>query len=236
MIANIPVVPIGADLKFRVTVTKESFSLDDDNFTIVIKNRWGRVVGRILKRDCYQDSQMRCYFNVENIAEGEHYAIFVGTCIDGDYGKALRFWNDRQLIFIGRDGCIGAEPHPVSIPDDCPVQYEQIWSVNVGDGEYLTDINGNFVYTSDGKRIFFRGRLTADGKVRMSMTGDEFLQLIEGRDPNGEVNTIPEMMAAMDGITDEETIPQKIQDEIDENEQENEASDSDIDSIFDQNP
>lgn len=70
------------------------------------------------------------------------------------------------------------------------------------------------------------------GKIKMQMTGEEFLKMWEQRDPNSEVNTIPEMMDVMRGITDDETIPQKIQQEIDENEQENEASDADIDSIF----
>ena len=74
------------------------------------------------------------------------------------------------------------------------------------------------------------------GKIKMQMTGEEFLRLIEGRDPNGEVNTIPEMMAAMEGISDDETIKGEIQEEIDENDQENEASDDDIDQIFEQNP
>ena len=64
------------------------------------------------------------------------------------------------------------------------------------------------------------------------MKGEEFLQLIEGKDPNGAVNTIPELMDVMQGVDDKETIPQKIQDEIDENEEENEATDSDIDEIF----
>ncbi len=71
------------------------------------------------------------------------------------------------------------------------------------------------------------------GKVKLKMTGEQFLQLIEGKDPNGAVNTIPELMQVMTGVDDQETIPQRIQDEIDDNEEENEATDSDIDEIFD---
>ena len=213
---KIPRVPPGTDLKFRVTVTRENFTLDDDLFNVVIKNRWGRVVARLLKSDCYQDSEGRWYFNVENVQEGEHYAIFVGVIDDSDYGKQKRMWHDSQLLFIGRDGCIGTESRPTPHGDDCPVSYEQIWTVKVADGEYLADRDGNLFYTSDDKRISFSDRSSADGKVRLSMTGDEFLKLIEGRDPNNEINTIPELMDAMQGISDDTTVKEEIEDEIDE--------------------
>ena len=235
-IAYIPVVPPGTDLKFRVTVTKENFSLDDAPFNVVIKNRWGRVVTRVLSGDCYQDSDGKWYFDVENAQEGEHYAVFIGVIADADYGKGQRMWHDRQMLFIGRGGCCGIATHPIPHGEDCPVSYEQVWTVNLADGEYLADRDGNFVYTSDGKRISFSDRSSDDGKVRMQMTGDEFLKLIEGRDPNGEIDTLPEMLDAARGISDDETIPEKIQEEIDENQEENEASDEDIDQIFDQNP
>lgn len=228
----IPCVNPGTDLKFRVTTTKDDFSLVADLFNIVIKNRWGRVVARVLKGDCFQDSEGRWYFTVENIQEGEHYAIFVGAITDTDYGKQKRMWNDRQPLFIGGEGCC-AEGRPMPMPDDSPVKYEQVWTVNLDTGEYLADSDGNFVYTGDGKRIMFGGISLADSKVRMQMTGDEFLQLIEGRNPNGTIDTLPEMLDAARGISDEETIPKKIQGEIVESDEENEASDDDIDSIFD---
>lgn len=227
---KIPVIPPGTDLKFRVTVTKENFSLDGAPFNVVIKNRWGRVVARVLSGDCYQDSEGKWYFNVENAQEGEHYAVFIGVIADADYGKGQRMWHDRQMLFIGHDGCCAAEGRPMPKPEGCPVLYEQVWTVNLGDGEYLADRDGNYIYTSDGKRISFSDRSTDDGKVRLSMTGDEFLKLIEGREPNSEVNTIPEMMDAMRGISDDKTII----DEIDEQQEENEADDSDIDEIFEQ--
>lgn len=213
---NIPVVPPGTDLKFSVTATKENFSLDDDQFNVVIKNRWGRVVARMLKSDCYQDSEGKWYFNVENIQEGEHFAVFVGVIADTDYGKQKRMWHDSQMLFVGREGCIGTESRPTPHGDDCPVSYEQIWTVNLADGEYLADRYGNFVYTSDGQRISFSDRSSSDGKVRMSMTGDEFLKLIEGREPNSEINTIPELMDAMQGISDDTTVKEEIEEQVDE--------------------
>lgn len=213
---NIPVVPPGTDLKFSVTATKENFSLDDDQFNVVIKNRWGRVVARMLKSDCYQDSEGKWYFNVENAQEGEHYAVFIGVIADADYGKQKRMWHDSQMLFIGREGCCAAEGRPMPKPEDCPVSYEQVWTVNLSDGEYLADRDGNFVYTSDGQRISFSDRSSTDGKVRMQMTGDEFLQLIEGREPNSEINTIPELMDAMQGISDDTTVKEEIEEQVDE--------------------
>ena len=213
---NIPVVPPGTDLKFRVTVARDGFSLEEDPFNIVIRNRWGRVVARVMKHDCYQDSEGRWYFSVENVHEGEHYAVFIGAIADSDYGKQKRMWHDRQLLFIGRDGCCAAAPRPAMKPEDCPVGYEQVWTVNLADGEYLADRDGKFVYTSDDQRISFTGRSSSDGKVRMSMTGEEFLKLIEGREPNSEINTIPELMDAMQGISDDTTVIGEIEEQVDE--------------------
>lgn len=210
---NIPVVPPGTDLKFRVTVTKENFDLTRDPFNIVIKNSWGRVVARLLKSDCYQDSEGRCYFNIDNVKEGEYMAVFVGAYADADYAKQHRMWHDRQPLYIGSNDCETTKRHCC---DGHPVEYEQIWTVNVSDGEYLADSDGNFVYTSDGQRISFSDRSSADGKVRLSMTGDEFLKLIEGREPNSEINTIPELMDAMQGISDDRTVKEEIEDDIDE--------------------
>ena len=232
----IPAVSPGNDLKFRVTTTKEDFNLARDQFYIVIKNQYGRIVKRIAKNDCFYDSECRWYFNVENICEGTYYAFFIGSYDDEDYDKLRRVWTDRQLLFICRQGCMTGSRR-TRHPQSCPVNYEQVWSVSVDGEDYLADCNGDYIYTSDGKRIQFSNQLSETiendmGKVKMKMTGDEFLQLIEGKDTNGAVNTIPELMDVMQGVDDKETIPQKIQDEIDENEEENEATDSDIDEIF----
>ena len=59
---NIPIVPPGTDMKFRIAVVKEGFSLAENDFYIVIKNRWGRVVARVQKSDCYIDNEWRWDF------------------------------------------------------------------------------------------------------------------------------------------------------------------------------
>lgn len=45
-----------------------------------------------------------------------------------------------------------------------------------------------------------------DKSVRLSMTGEEFKQLIERRNEDGIVNTLQEVMAMFEGIGDNETI------------------------------
>ena len=55
------------------------------------------------------------------------------------------------------------------------------------------------------------------GKVILdTMTGEEFKKLIEGRDPNGEINTLPEMLDAARGISDVETIKEEVEQQIEE--------------------
>ena len=233
--AYIPVVAPGTDLKFRVTVTKEDFNLARDWFEIIIKNSYGRVVARITKNDCFYDSEARWYFALENVKQGEHAAVFIGAYEDEDYGKQRRVWTDRQPLFVGIEDC--QTSHRQHSCEGHPVEYEQVWDVSIDGEDYLADCDGNYVYTSDGKRIQFSNQLSDIvedmGKVKMKMTGEEFLKKWEGRDPNGEIDTIPEMFDAAQGISDDETIPQKIKRDIDESQEENEASDADIDSIFD---
>ena len=232
---TIPQMPVGSDLKFRLTTTREDFHPSEDFFCIVVKNSYGRVTHRVTKNDCFYDSEGRWYFTVENIKEGDHTATFVGAYEDDDFDRQRRTFTDRQPLFVGTDDCSTAgRQHSC---EGHPVEYEQVWDVSVDGEDYLADCDGRYVYTSDGKRIQFSNNLSDIvedmGKVKMQMTGEEFLKMWEQRDPNSEVNTIPEMMDVMRGITDDETIPQKIQQEIDGSQEENEASDADIDSIFD---
>lgn len=212
----IPAVNPGTDLKFRVTVTKEDFSLARDEFNIVVKNRYGRVTHRILKNDCFYDSEQRWYFTVPNAKEGEHYAVFVGAYEDDDFNRQKRIWTDRQRLFVCREGCMMTK-RPARHPQGCPVSYEQVWVVSVDGADYLADCNGEYVYTSDGKRIQFSNSLSNkiedDMKVKMKMTGDEFLKLMESKDPNSEVDTIPELMDAMRGISDDTTVKDEIEED-----------------------
>lgn len=47
-------------------------------------------------------------------------------------------------------------------------------------------------------------------KVIMNMTGDEFKKLVEQKDPNELIDTIPEILDFLQGIKDGETLEQYI--------------------------
>ena len=226
----------GTDLKFRVTTEIPDFRLSEDGFGIVVRDRYGRTAARITKNDCFYDDYGNWYFTLEKVRSGWYYAFFTAWREDEDYdGQRAAFRDAQTLCIVGY-----CEKHAPRIHDcdegNHKVHYEQVWTVSVDGADYLCDCDGNYVYTADGKRIQFTNATSEYvedmGKVMMQMSGDEFLRLIEGRDKNGEINTIPEMFDAAQGISDDETIPQKIQQEIDENQDENEASDDDIDEIF----
>jgi hypothetical protein len=206
---TIPAVNPGTSLKFRLTITKDDFTLADDKWNIVIKNNLGRTVYRLTKNDCYHDTEGNWYFNIMQPQVGTYTAIFVGAYEDEDYDESKRIWTDRQVLFVCRDGCMMRQclqHHPAS----CPVHYEQVWNK---DG-YLADCYGRYIYTADGNRIQFTNELTQDieelGSVKLKMTGEEFLQLIEGRNPDGKIDTLPEMMDAARGISDGDTIKDEI--------------------------
>ena len=227
----------GTDIKFRITTEIPDFQLSEGNFRVVVKDRYGRVVASLTKNDCFYDDQGQFYFTIEKVRCGWHFAFFTAYREDEDYDDQTAAYTDSQPLC-----CVGyCEKHAPQI-HDCDedhhkVHYEQVWSVSIDGADYLADCDGRYIYTSDGKRIQFTNQLSNDvedmGKIKMQMTGEEFLKMWEQHDPNGEVNTIPELMAAMDGISDDETIKDEIQQEIDENDQENEATDDDIDEIFD---
>ena len=48
------------------------------------------------------------------------------------------------------------------------------------------------------------------------MTGEEFLRQWEGRSENGKMDTVPELYDAMQGISDDKTVIDEIDDQIEE--------------------
>lgn len=220
----------GQDLKFKTTSEFPNFSLAENDFSIIIKNQFGRVVYRIKKEQCLVDSDGNYYFGVEKVCDGSYTAFFKGVVSDGDYEKQTATITDEQPIFtVGVRN--GNEENTIFGSDKHKVHYEQVYVVNVDGDEYLADVDGNLFYTSDGKKIAFKNgtRGEDDKKIRLNMTGEQFKQLIEGRNPDGRIDTLQEMLDAAEGISDDKTINE----EIDEKQEENEASDSDIDEIFD---
>lgn len=230
----------GSDKKFRVTSLLEDFSLAGDNFEIVIKNRYGQVERKITKNDCFWDSEGRWYFTIENVKEGTRYACFIGAYEDDDYDKQQRVFTDIQKLYevdVRECGCQSSNFGHCKC--EHKIRYEEVWSVSIDGEDYLCDVDGRYILTADNKRICFKNpkaqQIEDMGKVRLqTMTGDEFKQFIEGHKPNGEIDTLPEMLDAAKGISDEETIHEHTVGQMEEHDADNEATDADIDSIFDQ--
>lgn len=227
----------GQDLKFRVTTTFPDFQLSEDDFTIIVKNQYGRVVARIEKGDCFYDSEGRWYFGLEHVQEGSYDALFMGRYEDDDYDKQRAVCTDRQhLVNVGRyDCCRQPLPKP-QCPCEHQVEYEQVWIVSIDGADYLADCDGRYILTAEGYRIQFSNdvsEIVEDmGKVKMKMKGEEFLQKWEGKNPNGEIDTIPEMLDAAQGISDEETIHEHTEHQIEEELEEEAATNEDIDEMF----
>lgn len=205
----------GTDLKFRITTTQPDFDLSEDTFEIKVKDRYGRVRYDIKKSDCFWDDQGNWYFVMDNVRTGIYSAWFHGRYEDEDYDDQRRDFTDVQelcRVNYPKGLCRRCHKHVV--------QYEQVWTVSVDGEDYLCDCNGKYILTAEGDRICFKNNkqeiIEDMGKVRMKMTGDEFLQFMEGTNPDGKIDTIPEMMAAAQGISDDETIQHEVQEQIEE--------------------
>ncbi len=209
----------GTDLKFQVTTTQDDFSLAENDFTIRIRNRWGRVEKVITKDDCFYDKEGRFYFMVEDVKTGIFYAFFSGFYEDDDYDKQTRTFTDEQTLYeVGQCRCARNRKNDCGC--DHKVHYTMVETVSLDGADYLADSEGRYIYTSDGKRIQFTSdtskKVEDMGKIKMNMTGEEFLKKWEGIDTNGEIDTVPEMLNAMRGISDNETVVEKVEEQVEE--------------------
>lgn len=212
----------GTDLKFKVTATIPDFSFAGNPFMIIVKNSFGRVRYRIGKSDCLFDSEGNCYFPMKCVAEGCYTAFFTGAVDDADFsGLQQRITDEQHLCDVGRRHCRDSR-----CQSDHQVSYERCYTRNVEGKVYLADKDGNLITTSDDQAIELSAASgqNASGdnsRCKLNMTGDEFKQLIEGHDPNGEVNTIPELMDAMKGIAEDTTVRDEIDGTLTEDDLEN---------------
>jgi hypothetical protein len=91
------------------------------------------------------------------------------------------------------------------------VTFQRVYTKHIDGGDYLVDKYGNYIYTSDGKKIQFTDSQHYEGdddyrRVVLNMTGDEFLKLIQGRDEHGKVESLVEVVDVMQGMSDEEEM------------------------------
>ena len=220
----------GTDRKFMVTCTQQDFQMTEDGFEITVIDPYRRH-RKVTKQDCFFDSDGRYYFTLEKPLRGTYYAWFKGWYEDDDYDKQTRQFTDGQMLCeTGVPACrCGTATHSTATGhqeyEDCQcrhvVQYTEVQTVSLDGDEYLADMDGKYILTADGRRIAFKNpikdKIDNMSKVRLNMTGDEFKQLIEGENPNGEIDTIPEQMRAMQGISDDgKTVKDEIGEQIDE--------------------
>ena len=222
----------GTDLKFRVTPHIDDFQIAEDQFKIIVRNQMGRVCYVVHREDCFWDDQGRWYFGLEHVQEGLYEAIFEGKLDDDDYDKQQRVEVDRQLLTA-----VGRYTMPPMPKPDRRVDYEQVWAVSIDGEDYLAGSDGKYILTADGKRICFKSEKSQEiedmGKVKLdTMTGEQFKQFIEGHKPNGEIDTVPEMLGAAKGISDDETIHEHTEHQIEEELEEEAATNDDIDEMF----
>lgn len=149
----------GSDLKFHVECQLVGFSMEDNDFFIVIKNRWGQTRYTITKEECFRDENDGFYFTIENVTTGSFFAYFTACVPDDDYDKQIRNIVDKQALYtVDSCGC-KVVAKDCDCGDDCPchggikVTYRQVWTINLDDGTYLADSDGNLILSEDGKRI-----------------------------------------------------------------------------------
>lgn len=219
-----PIYP-GMDVKFQIKTDYNDFQLTEDPWKIIIKDQYGRTVSALDKGDCFWDTDGNYYFALENVRNGMvYFAFFKGSYEDEDYDDQRASVTDIQRLLAVPSVACECPCIESRQPLSCKhhrVHYRLVTTVSIDGDDYLCGLDGKYILTSDGKRICFksdkRKQIEDMGKVVLeTMTGEEFKQFIEGRNPDGEIDTIPEMIDAAKGISDEETIKEEISKEVDE--------------------
>lgn len=227
------------NVKFQVTTEWPDFQMTEDPFEIVVKDRYGRVKKEMGRDGLFWDADGHFYFTLEDVRRGVYFAYFKGTYEDEDYDDQRAVVTDMQELLRVPSVALEYGCENTIFRKGCrcmhKVHYRLVWTVSVDGDDYLCGSDGKYILTSDGKRICFksdkRKQIEDMGKVILAtMTGDEFKQFIEGRNPDGDIDTVPEMMDALQGISDDETVKEEIQSEVAESDVER-VSPEDLDNF-----
>lgn len=198
----------GTDLKFKITVDAPGFDMvnHSQDATLIIKNSWNQVKYIIHRDDMLVDKDLRLYFMLPNVQSGAYYAQLTLTKEDANFdGGQQRIIDCQPLVRVGDCHHTNAGVY-VCPADGVAVAYERVWTVNIEGVIYLADCYGNPILDKDGNRIYLRA---ADGgsessQVTLDMTSEELKTLLEGRNDNGKIDTVPEVLDALGGM-DEDT-------------------------------
>lgn len=196
-------------MKYRVSATMNGFDIDEDNMELVVKNRWGRVCYQYKADDFFSDGEGGWFFTMTNVKQGDYTAYLTCWRGDGDFeGGAQRVTDMRHLVSVVMCACDMISYHHCGCDCGCgeteglTVKYERVWTVNLTDGIYLADCDGNPILDRDGNLIRFSDRQPEQTDVRINMTGDEFRHWMDERDANGRIDTRLEVEDALAGMSD----------------------------------
>ena len=150
----------GTDLKFKIIPQSELANLQEQDFHIIVKNKWGQILYGVAKGDCFEDEDGNFYFCLECVKRNVLHAYFKTWVDDDDYEKGSRTFTDQQyLCTVGACECGKSKPSSCQCDCECEhhiVSYMQVWTVNVEGKSYLVGSDGAFILTSDGKKIEFK--------------------------------------------------------------------------------
>ena len=193
----------GTDLKYKVTAIGRGFDMNVDDWYAIVKNGFGRVMLIVRKGNALTDRHGAYYFMLPKVQAGSYTVDFYAHKADWNFqDRVQRITTHSNLCTVG-----GADTARVDAEaDGLHVCFERVWTVNIGEHVYLTDENGQPVLDSEGNEIWLDETGSESAGVRLSMTGDQLKQLLEGRNPNGKIDTVPELMDAAGGLDDDTEV------------------------------
>lgn len=190
----------GTDLKFKVTAVGRGMTLADCGFAIVVRNSYGRVVFVAEKHEMMTDSAGGFYFMMKSVAAGVYTSTLTIEKPDINFdGSFQRIVDVSYLTSVGSVDT-GRQPHET---DGVAVCYERVWTVNIGEGVYLCDVNGTPILDSDGQPIMLTDQEPEAESVKINITAAELNRLLTVRDKNGKIDTVPEALDAIKDIGDD---------------------------------
>lgn len=146
----------GTDLKFKIIPQSDMVDLQEQDFRILVKNRWGQIIYDVEKNNSFEDEDGNFYFGLENAQANVLSAHFKTWVDDDDYEKGERALTDVQhLISVGQCDCQSGKTSSCGCNEHI-VSYMQVWTVNVEGKSYLVGSDGAFILTNDGKKIEFK--------------------------------------------------------------------------------
>ena len=195
-------IPAGTDLKYRVDIDIEGFDPKIDDFSVDVKNRWCQVKYSIGRADMLTDTDGNRYIALKSVPAGSYIAVLTASLKDTDFEDGR-----QNLVFVNHLADVGCCPrHDGGCSgggEGGTVTYTRVFTVNLDNGTYIYDADGNPIEDVNGNR------------VRLSMTSEEVKELLEGRNENGTIDTIPEVIDAVSGLRENTEYTVMSNDDVD---------------------